>query len=63
MCFHCAASPHLVPVTGQPEISRDNLQPMIAVTGRIEGRGIGAAVGDVQKVLAQAGHAGAGHTL
>jgi multidrug efflux pump subunit AcrB len=45
----------LVPVTGQPEISRDNLQPMIAVTGRIEGRGIGAAVADVQKVLNQPG--------
>ena len=51
--LHRVAS--LVPVTGQPEISRDNLQPMIAVTGRIEGRGIGAAVGDVQKVLAQPG--------
>jgi multidrug efflux pump subunit AcrB len=45
----------LAPVTGQPEISRDNLQPMIAVTGRIEGRGIGAAVGDVQQVLGQPG--------
>ncbi len=45
----------IVPVTGQPEISRDNLQPMIAVTGRIEGRGIGAAVADVQKVLSQPG--------
>jgi len=45
----------IVPVTGQPEISRDNLQPMIAVTGRIEGRGIGAAVGDVQAALAQPG--------
>lgn len=45
----------LVPVTGQPQISRDNLQPMVAVTGRIEGRGIGAAVGDVTKVLAQPG--------
>jgi multidrug efflux pump subunit AcrB len=45
----------LVPVTGQPEISRDNLQPMIAVTGRIERRGIGAAVGDVQHVLTQPG--------
>jgi CzcA family heavy metal efflux pump len=46
---------HLVPVTGQPQISRDNLQPMIAVTGRIEGRGIGAAVADVQKVLDRPG--------
>jgi len=45
----------LTPVTGQPEISRDNLQPMVAVTARIETRGIGAAVADVQKVLAQPG--------
>jgi multidrug efflux pump subunit AcrB len=45
----------LVPVTGQPQISRDNLQPMIAVTGRIEGRGIGAAVADVKQVLGQPG--------
>jgi multidrug efflux pump subunit AcrB len=50
----------LVPVTGQPEISRDNLQPMIAVTGRIEGRGIGAAVADVQHVLAQPGELASG---
>jgi multidrug efflux pump subunit AcrB len=50
----------LVPVTGQQEISRDNLQPMIAVTGRIEGRGIGAAVGDVQNALAQPGMLGSG---
>jgi multidrug efflux pump subunit AcrB len=56
--LHRVAS--LVPVTGQPEISRDNLQPMIAVTGRIEGRGIGAAVGDVQKALAQPGMLGSG---
>ncbi|HEY1945035.1 MAG TPA: efflux RND transporter permease subunit, partial [Roseiarcus sp.] len=41
----------LVPVSGQPQITRDNLQPMIAVTGRIEGRGIGAAVGDVRRAL------------
>ena len=25
----------ILPVTGQPEVSPDNLQPMIAVTGRI----------------------------
>ncbi len=41
----------IVPVTGQPQISRENLQPMVAVTGRIEGRGVGAAVADVKKVL------------
>jgi multidrug efflux pump subunit AcrB len=45
----------LTPVTGQPEISRDNLQPMVAVTARIENRGMGAAVADVQRVLAQPG--------
>jgi multidrug efflux pump subunit AcrB len=45
----------LTPVTGQPEISRDNLQPMIAVTARIESRGMSAAVADVQNVLAQPG--------
>ena len=45
----------IVPLTGQAEISRDNLQPMVAVTGRIEGRGIGAAVADVQTALAKPG--------
>jgi multidrug efflux pump subunit AcrB len=45
----------LVPETGQPQISRDNLQPMIAVTGRIEGRGISAAIPDVERVLNQPG--------
>ena len=50
----------ITPVTGQPEISRENLQPMIAVTARIEGRGIGQAVGDVQQVLAQPNMLGAG---
>jgi multidrug efflux pump subunit AcrB len=41
----------ITPVTGQPQISRENLEPMVAVTGRIEGRGIGAAVGDVTAAL------------
>ena len=45
----------LTPVSGEPEISRDDLQPMIAVTARIEDRGIGAAVADVRKVLARPG--------
>ncbi len=43
------------PVIGQPQISRDDLQPMIAVTGRIEGRGIGAAIGDIKTVLDRPG--------
>lgn len=42
-------------VVGQPQIARENLDPMVAVTGRIQGRGIGAAVGDVTKALDQPG--------
>jgi multidrug efflux pump subunit AcrB len=42
-------------VTGQPQISRENLQPMVAVTGRIEGRGVGAAITDVKRALARPG--------
>ncbi len=42
-------------VSGQPQIDRDNLQQMVAVTGRIEGRGLGAAVADVRTVLARPG--------
>jgi len=45
----------LTTVSGQPQISRENLQPMVAVTGRIEGRGIGAAVADVQAALGRPG--------
>jgi multidrug efflux pump subunit AcrB len=41
----------LTPVTGEAEISRDNLQPMIAVTARVDNRGIGAAVADVKRML------------
>ncbi|WP_267225325.1 efflux RND transporter permease subunit [Dyella silvae] len=40
---------------GQPQISRENLQQMVAVTARIEGRGMGAAVADVKKLLAKPG--------
>ena len=42
-------------VTGQPQIGRENLEPMVAVTGRIQGRGIGAAVGDVTAALNRPG--------
>lgn len=37
--------------TGQPEITRDNLKPMVAVTARIEGRDLGRTVADVQALL------------
>jgi multidrug efflux pump subunit AcrB len=45
----------IVALSGQPQISRDNLQPMVAVTGRIEGRGVGAVISDVRKALAAQG--------
>jgi multidrug efflux pump subunit AcrB len=50
----------LVPVTGQAEVSRENLQPMIAVTGRIGGRGMSAIMADVRTVMAQPGMLDAG---
>lgn len=42
-------------ISGQPQIGSENLQPMVAVTGRIEGRGLGAAIADVKSVLAKPG--------
>lgn len=45
----------LQPVTGQPQIARENLEPIVAVTGRIEGRGLGATIADIKAVLAQPG--------
>ena len=45
----------VTPVTGQPQIGRENLEPMVAVTGRIQGRGIGAAVADVTAALDRPG--------
>ncbi len=46
----------LVPVTGQPEIERDDLKRMVAVTGRISGRDLGSTVQEIKtKVLDQKG--------
>jgi multidrug efflux pump subunit AcrB len=41
----------LIPVTGQPEITRDDLRRMVAVTARISGRDLGSAARDVKKAL------------
>jgi multidrug efflux pump subunit AcrB len=41
----------IVPQVGQPEIHRANLQQMIAVTARIQGRDLGSTIADVQKTL------------
>ncbi|RZF61137.1 efflux RND transporter permease subunit [Sphingomonas populi] len=50
----------ITPQSGQPQISRENLEPMVAVTGRIEGRGLGAAVADVKAYLDTPGTLGPG---
>jgi multidrug efflux pump subunit AcrB len=42
-------------VTGKPEIDRENLQRIAAVTGRITGRGFSSTVADVKQVLAKPG--------
>lgn len=41
--------------TGQPQIDRDNLKRVVAVTGRISGRDLGSTIRDVKRVLAQPG--------
>jgi multidrug efflux pump subunit AcrB len=59
-----AADGHLLPlsrvatlkqVQGQPEINRDNLKRIVAVTGRISGRSLGSAIADVKGVMAKPG--------
>jgi CzcA family heavy metal efflux pump len=45
----------VTPVTGQPQIMRDNLKRMIAVTGRISGRDMGSVVAEVKGALAAPG--------
>ena len=59
-----ATDGHLVPlsrvatiktVTGQPEINREDLKRMAAVTARITGRDLGSTVDDVKKLL-DSGH-------
>lgn len=59
-----AADGHLLPlsqiatlqvVQGQPEITRNNLKRMVAVTGRISGRSMGTTVDDVKVMLAKPG--------
>lgn len=45
----------LTVVTGQPQIMRDDLKQMIAVTGRISNRDIGSVIKDVKGVLSLPG--------
>jgi multidrug efflux pump subunit AcrB len=45
----------VIPVTGQPQITRDDLKRMVPVTGRIAGRDMGSVIRDVKRVLARKG--------
>lgn len=38
-------------VTGQPQLTRENMKQMVAVTARIDGRDMGSAVADVINIL------------
>ena len=42
-------------IVGQPQITRENLKRMIAVTGRISGRDMGSTIRDVKQALAKSG--------
>ena len=46
---------HIRTVSGQQEITRDNLKRMVAVNARISGRDMGSTVADVQRVLQKPG--------
>jgi multidrug efflux pump subunit AcrB len=47
---------------GQPEIMRENLQQIVAVTARITGRGLGSTISDVKTALSRPGVLGPGVT-
>ena len=49
-------------VSGQPEITRENLQQVVDVTARLNGRGLGAGIADVRHALAKTGVLGPGVT-
>lgn len=42
-------------ISGQPQVTRENLQRMVAVTGRITGRDTGSVMRDVKKILNKPG--------
>jgi Cu/Ag efflux pump CusA len=42
-------------LTGQPEVTRENLKTMVPVTARIEGRDLGSTVADVKQALDASG--------
>ena len=45
----------VAPLSGQPQITRQNLKRMVAVTARISGRSLGEVIADVRRLLAEPG--------
>jgi CzcA family heavy metal efflux pump len=45
----------VTPITGQPQIKRDDLKRMVAVTGRIADRDMGSTIRDIKAALARPG--------
>jgi len=46
---------YIEPVSGQPEIDRENLKQMVAVTARISGRDLGSVIRDVKTIMDEPG--------
>lgn len=40
-------------VVGQPQVTRENLKRMVAVTGRVSGRDTGSVMADIKKIMDQ----------
>lgn len=45
----------MVAVSGQPQIRRENLKRMVAVTGRINGRSMGPVIADIKLIMSKPG--------
>jgi CzcA family heavy metal efflux pump len=50
----------ITPITGQPQIKREDLKRMVAVTGRISGTDMGSVIHNIKKTLDQPGFLPAG---
>jgi CzcA family heavy metal efflux pump len=48
-----SALAHMVRANGQAELQRENLRPMVVVSGRLEGRDLGSAVADIRSHLGE----------
>ncbi len=44
----------ITPTEGMPEINRENLQPMVMISARLNNRDLGSVMNDVQKVMKKA---------